>query len=113
VRGLLDVCEDARACLWAGHSAETVLLGILDRLEEKFKGEVPYTERSAMKVFVNAVIPESPGAVDVHISLRDLRPGQEMSVAQAFSSIESALADGKITFFEGLSIVMALAAIGK
>jgi hypothetical protein len=36
-----------------------------------------------------------------------------MSVAQAFSSIESALADGKITFFEGLSIAMALAAIGK
>jgi hypothetical protein len=66
-----------------------------DGVEEKFKGEVPYTERSAMKVFVNAVIPESPGAVDVHISLRDLRPGQEMSVAQAFSSIESALADGK------------------
>jgi hypothetical protein len=48
-----------------------------DGVEEKFKGEVPYTERSAMKVFVNAVIPESPGAVDVHISLRDLRPGQE------------------------------------
>ena len=66
-----------------------------------------------MKVVVNAVIPGSPGAVDVHISLRDLRPGQEMSVAQAFSSIQAAFADGKITFFEGLAIAMSLSAIGR
>ncbi len=70
-------------------------------------------QRRAMKVVVNAVVPGAPGAVDVHISLRDLKPGQEMSVAQAFSSIESALADGKVTFFEGLSIAMALSAIGR
>lgn len=66
-----------------------------------------------MKVVVNAVIPGSPGSVDVHISLRDLKPGQEMSVVQAFSSIESALADGKVTLIEGLSIALALAAIGR
>ena len=93
-------------------SAERVLLELLDAAEEALV-PVDAGQEEPMKVVVNAVVPGAPGAVDVHISLRDLKPGQEMGVVKAFSSIESALADGKITFLEGLSIAMALAAIGR
>ncbi len=109
---LRDIIARVRAGLWAGMSAERVMLEALDAVEDAL-GPVDAGQENAMKVVVNAVVPGAPGAVDVHISLRDLRPGQEMSVAQAFSSIESALADGKVTFFEGLSIAMALSAIGR
>lgn len=109
---LTHIIDQARSSIWAGTSPERVLLEVLDACEEAL-GPADAGQRRDMKVVVNAVIPGSPGSVDVHISLRDLKPGQEMSVVQAFSSIESALADGKVTLIEGLSIALALAAIGR
>jgi len=64
-----------------------------------------------MKVVVETVMPGGPGAVDVHIALRDLKPGQELSVAGAFAAIQEAFQDGKLTLLEGLGIAIALAGI--
>jgi hypothetical protein len=98
--------------LHAGLPAEGVLLRILLAIEAESR-PVDAGQEEPMKVVVETVMPGAPGAVDVHISLRDLRPGQEMAVAGAFSSIQSALDDGKVSFLEGLSIAMALAAVGR